>query len=665
MLTAQYYGDHLESLSLSHWLAQAQFHHSTQKFIICPEFYSSHDRHGVFTRVIYELQFLCLLTDIAQESHSNPISFICDIYRIKKNSKQAVEGQPSLFDPSIIENNNSVYDRIILNLSQFPRNNPHHFLMNQIQNKAQELKPNGLLIVLSTKKLFIPSLSERAEELLKDFKLESVLTFKKLKGRGEIPPYFYLLSKRSELENHKLSLCDPMPERPIPSLYEGIQKHPCLSFRVGGNLKTFSRFTIINQAFKEFFENKKPSTTPIYQRELSQDFTFEFYQDAMVDGRLINTTNRDTSKITHPNFFKSLIRSCHPMGHFFQIEHIPTEIKKTKPFLSEDLLGINLNPEDKYHYILILDYRNKSLPRLEFVPSHTLKSKLNEYGKALCSYFGLIPKTQSVNINLLRYFFKTQLGHQILHLSLNEGFNKLKAKVDSLLVPKFFEENKKLPPHVEEGLYLYHSSVKQLLRYDSNELKKDYSQIEKLSLGLSSDYPWHLMGLLILFEQKLDTAGDDIWIHENCFENKTFINSLVKSPTCPLYPNNPEVFVKFHIQKAQELHFPLKSLSVSKEDSVQKEVYELKLHGHQGEAISLYSHKNLVKFLEFILSKAIGKKMADILNYTKVPSLNDLNQLIEKQREMGEALLHIKSANQKLLSHLMNHQLYREDKTLT
>ena len=665
VLTAQYCGDHLESLSLSHWLAQGQFHHSNQKFIICPEFHSTRYRYGLFARVMYELQFLCLLTDIAQKSHSNIISFICDIYRIKENSKQVIEGQPSLFGPTIIKNNNSVYDRIILNLTKFPRNNPHHFLMNQIQAKAQELKNNGLLIVMSTKKLFIPSLSERADELLKDFKLESVLTFKKLKGKGEIPSYFYLLSKRSELKNHKRSLPGQMLINPASPLHEGIQKHPCLSFRISGDLKTFSRFTIINQAFKEFFRSKKPNTTPIYQRELSEGFTFEFYQDAMVDGRLINTTNKDTSKITHPKFFKSLICSCHPMGHFFQIEHIPTGTKKLKPFFSQDLLGMALNPEDKYPYLLILDYRNKSLPRVEFVPSHTLKSKLNEYGQALCSYFGLIPKITNININLFRNFFQTQLGHQVLHLSLNEGFNKLKAKVDSLLVPKFFEENKKLPPHVEEGLHLYHSSVKQLLKYDSHDLQKDYSQVEKLSLSLAYNYPWHIMGLLVLFEQTLDRAGDDIWIHENFFENKTFINSLVKFPTYPLYPNNPEVFIKIHIQTAQELYLPFKSLSIAKEDSLQKEVYELKIHGDQGEALSLYSHKNMVKFLEFILSKAVGEKMSDILNYTKIPHLKDLNQLIEKQREMGEALLHIKSANQKLLSRLINQQLYREDKTLT
>lgn len=658
VLTAQYCGDHLDSLALSHWLAQNQLHHPTQKFIICPEFHGPQHHHDIFTRLTYELQFLCLLTDIAQQSHSNPISFICDTYRLKENSKQVLEGQQPLFNQAIIQNNNWAYDRIILNLTQFPRNNPHHFLMNRIQAKVQELKANGLLIVLSAKKLFIPSLSERVEELLKDFKLESALTFEKLKGRGEIAPYLYILSKRNEIENRKLSLSGQLLIHPVSLPNEGIQKHPCLSFRISGDLKIFGRFTMINQAFKEFFKNKKPNTTPIYQRELSEGLAFEFYQDAMVDGKLINTTNKDTSKITHPNFFKNLMRSCYPMNYFFQIEQIPTGAKKIRPLFSQDLLGISLEPEDKYRYILILDYRNKSLPRLEFVPSNTFKSKRDEYGQALCSYFGLIPKIKNININLFRYFFKTQLGHQIFHLSLNDGFNKLKAKVGSILVPKFFEQDTRLPQHVEEGLLIYHYPVKQLLRYDSHELQRDYFQIEKLSLGLAANYPWHIMGLLVLFEQKLDTAGDEIWIHENCFENKTFINSLVKYPTRPLYPDNPEVFVKFHIQKAQELHFPFKHLSIAKANSAQKEIHGLKLHSNQGEALSLYSHKNLIKFLEFILTKTIGKKVTDILNYTKVPGISDLNQLIEKQREIGEALLHIKSANQKLLSRLINQQLY-------
>ena len=166
------------------------------------------------------------------------------------------------------------------------------------------------------------------------------------------------------------------------------------------------------------------------------------------------------------------------------------------------------------------------------------------------------------------------------------------------------------------------------------------------------------MGLLVLFEQKLDMVGDEVWTHENYFENKTFIDSLVKCPTQQLYPNNPEVYVKLHIKKTQDLHWPLKHLTAVKQNSVQKDMYELQLHGPEGNALSLYSHKDLIKFLEFVLKKTLGGKISDILSYLRIPSLSDLNKLIEKQREIGETLLTIKSANQKLLADLINQQLY-------
>ena len=648
ILTVQYCGDHLESLSLSHLLAQAERYSNCCPSIICPEFHSPHYRYGAFARLTYELQFLCLLVDTAKYSQRNPISFICETYRMKENSKQVIDAQQSLFTPTAIPNNRSAYDRIILNASKFPRNNPHHFLINQIQAKLPELKVNGFIIVLSKKKLFIPSLSERAEELLKRFKLESVLTFEDLKGRGEAPRYIYILSKRSKI--------------PIPN--EGIQKHPCRSFRVSGVLKTFSHFSIINQALKEFFKNQRPNSTPIHRRELSQGFTFEFYQDAMIDGHLINTTSTDTSKVTHPNFFKNLVHSCYPLSYFFQIEHISTEKERPRPFYSQNLLGINLGPEDKYSHILILDYRTRAFPRLEFVPSDSLKSKINQYGYASCCYFGLIPKIRNINIDLFRYFFSTSLGHQILHLSLNEGFNKLKAKMMALLVPKFFEQSKTLPQHVADGLQLYGISTSELLKCNYQDLQKSYLQVENLSWGLTSNYPWYIMGRLVLFQQNLEHAIENATIHDKCFEDQNFIDELIKCPTQSLYPNNAEVFIKFHTKKKQDIDSPLKSISANNKECYQGNMYGLQFYNNNEPVLSLYSHKNMIKFLQFILSQAEGERISDILNFTRIPALVNLNKLIEQQGEREKTLGEVKQANQKILSRLISRQLCQESASL-
>ncbi|MCY4644444.1 MAG: hypothetical protein OXB88_07480 [Bacteriovoracales bacterium] len=657
-LTLQYTGDHLESLSLSHWLAQGQVSSTPGKFAVCPEFCSDEYRYGTFARLAYELHFLCFLTDNAKRFHEDPISYICDIYRMKEGSKRIAKKQQSFFDPTIFKDTRFAYDRIVLNLTQFPKNNPHHFLISKIQDKISELKNDGFLVVLSAKKLFIPSLSEKVEELLKILKIEGVLTFKNLKGKGEIPPYLYILSKRKESEGSKLSLENQFLVNSVSGQNEKIQKHPCFSFRINGELKTFGRFSMINKAFRDFFKNKKSNTTPIYRKELSKDLSFEFYQDAIINGRLVNTTNKDTSKVTHPNFFKSLIRSCYQMGHFFQIDPIPMGNEKSKTLLSQDLLGIKFEPEDQYSDILVLDYKNKSNLHLEFVPKDTLKSKQDEYGRAFYSYFGLIPKIKNININLFRYFFKTPIGKQIIHLSLGGELNKLRARTSSLLVPRFFEQSKLLPGYISEGLHPFHLSTKELLKHDSKELLKDYLKIEKYISDLSSNYPWHIMGYLILFEQKLDNALEDIQSSENFFENKTFIQSLLQYPSHPLYPNNSEVFVKFHIEESQDLNFPLKSITLHGQNDLKKGMYELALHNQNGKVLSLFSHKNLIKFLDFILTKMIGEKILNVLFYTKIPTPKDLNQLIENQKDTGKNLQDIKLLNQKLLVQLLNRQLY-------
>ena len=657
VLATQYCGDHLESLALSLGLAQEQSRHALGSAVICPEFCNSRYRYGVFARLAYELQFLCSLVDTAKHLNHNPIAFITKTYRLKENSKRVAQGQQSLFNSTTILGNNAAYDRIVLNLTQFPSNNPHHFLVGQIHSKVEELKVNGLLIVLSSKKLFIPSLSDRVEELLKDFKLESALTFEQLKGRGEIPPYIYILSKRDQFTDTQ-HLSSDQSQAVFPLQDAGIQKHPCLSFRISGSLKAFTYFSIINQCFSEFFHSKSPGTIPLYQKELAEELTFEFYQDAMVDGRLINTTNKDTSKITHPSFFKNLMRSCHSLSYFFQVKQIQTDLAKSGPTYSQDLLGISLTPQDQYRYILIVDYRNKSFPRLEFIPSDTFEAKLDEYGQALCAYFGLIAKIKDTNINLFRYFFKTQLGQQILQISLNDGLSRLKAKVGSILVPGFFEMGKHPPPHVINGLSIYHYQVKDFLKCDAQELLESYLQLEKLIPDLAASYPCYTMGLLVLFEQKINTTGDEIWVHENCFENKTFINSLVKCAVQPLYPNNPEIFVQFHAKKASELDFPLASIALHKEDVGKEDAWQLKLHTAHGSVVSFYAHKNMIKFLEFILAQAKGARVCDILGHGKVPSVANLSQLIEQQKAISEVLLQIKSANQKVLSDLVYRQLH-------
>ena len=86
-----------------------------------------------------------------------------------------------------------------LNLSKFPKNNSHFYLLHQIQDQLKDLKSQGKLIVFSAKKLFIPSQKDKIEGLLKQLKLECYLTLDQLKTHSNLNPYIYIFSRK---KNH-------------------------------------------------------------------------------------------------------------------------------------------------------------------------------------------------------------------------------------------------------------------------------------------------------------------------------------------------------------------------------------------------------------------------------------------------------------------------------
>ena len=663
MLKTRYDGDHLEALFRSHWLAQSQ-DISSHTPLICPEFSQVGGDSEKFSQLSCELYFLSILVERALKQGLNPVSHICQIYRCKENASYGSQGQSSLFDSDIMGDTHSFYDCIVFTITQFPSNNPQSFLINQVQAKGKKLKANGRMIILSTQKLFIPSLADRVEVLLKDLKLESALTLKDITGRGQIPPYIYILSKKGYGEKQST--------KPSPSLdqmtFTGtrlnnmeIQKHPCLSLRITGNLKALSQFSIINQEFDEFFKSRKRQIAPFYHKDLPIGLSFDFHPDALVDGSLIHTTNKDTSKITHPNFLKNLIHSCETLSYFFLLEPIKTAGTRKNDLFAHDLLGISQKPEEQFLDILIFDYRKKQQPRLEFIPASSYESKCNEYGQALCSYFGLIPKVKNININIFHYFFQTPLGQQILLLSLNDGLTHLRSKISSLLVPKFFEKSLHLPSDLIAKIKLYGCSIEGLLNLEAFELSKQYGEVKKNALELAALYPWHVASLLILFDQKLTAFQRKETKDNHYFLNENFIRSLVQQATQPIYPNNQDIFINFQPTKEScehRLYEPIEDIKVIEKRDGEGKSSTLELYTSSGLALTMHSGKNLIEFLAFILQrKVLGRKVVDIVCETRAPGLKDLDGLVAKHHQFRETIREIKKSNQQVLNKVINNQL--------
>src|SRR5205823_2470264 len=119
-----------ESLSLSHWLAQENNINFRWDEVLCPDFKGLEFVSGTFAKICNELQFLTFLSNKADYQGEKPIGYICKImgghFRNRKNN---------VSQGLLLEDNpfyTSTYDRVVLNLCNFPKNNPQHYLMNQI-----------------------------------------------------------------------------------------------------------------------------------------------------------------------------------------------------------------------------------------------------------------------------------------------------------------------------------------------------------------------------------------------------------------------------------------------------------------------------------------------------------------------------------------------------
>ena len=197
--------------------------------MLCPDFKGQEFTSGVFAKICNELQFLTFLANKAEHQNEKPIEYICKImgghFRNRKNTSPR--------QGLLLEDNpfySSTYDRVVLNLCHFPKNNPQHYLMTQILDQVKYLKNNGYLFVLSNKKLFVPSLRERLEPVLKELKVEAIFDLDNVKGKGELGSYIYIFRKR---------------HMPVNSA-----KQLCSYFRVSADLRSFGEFSSIT----EFFE---------------------------------------------------------------------------------------------------------------------------------------------------------------------------------------------------------------------------------------------------------------------------------------------------------------------------------------------------------------------------------------------------------------------------
>jgi hypothetical protein len=638
-LNTLFQGDFLESISLSHWLAQENNVGKEWEEVITPDFNGNKFTSGRYLKVCQELQFLSFLVLMAKEQNHQPVSLISSIYKQKNaKSKMDAQGQISFFD--IETSLTPLYDRIFINLVNPPKKNPHHYLTTQISTHGENLANDGYLYVFSNQKLFVPSHSEKVQALLNKYKLHTRINLERLDGKGEIAKYIYIFSKK--ILNKK--------EDFLSNLNNTVQKESCTSLNFSGSLTHFSKFELLKDEFSLVISNSESINSPLFQNELEEGLTFEFHQDAILGGKLLSN-NGDNNNITHPSYFKNLTRTCIPIDQFFIVENLSAKVEKN----TSELLGLSFKAEERFPYLLIVDFTNENDIRVELTTTDLLRAKIQEYGNAYFQYFGLIPKLANMNINLLREFFETTVGKQIIQLTFNGGLTKMKSKLRAMLVPKFIMEVNYLGDDSTSDLEIFTKEITQLTKYHPETLLKQVSDAATYVESLKVSYPWHLSCILSHFKTTLEDhlvrkPGND----ECNYENPAIINELVQLETRAIYPSNPDIYLSMVTGDRNSIHEPLSFTEIKKVESG----LALVLHNKANPIVELHGEKELLNFISFILGSAAGTQISSLLQNLRVPSASDIKFVLDSQTETSETLEKVLIQTKSLLNSIIIGQIF-------
>lgn len=622
IISCKFSGDNLESLTLSHWLAQESNKYIRWEQILCPDFKKTDFLNGQYIKIVNELQFLTFLAKIAKIQGQVPTVFISNIINSHLfNRKNSNDVQKSLMFNEQLEVQ-STYDRVILNLNHYPKNNPQHFLFNKIAQAKADMKDSGYLYVMTSKKIFVPSQKSKIDQLLKDLKLEGIINLSGVEGKGEIGEYIYIFSKQSF------------------NLYNPTDKQACINFRLSSQLRTFQKFQNLTSLLQDFFINHTNDLPPLFQK-VCDDARLEFYQDAISNGQLIHSSSKDSSKITHPLFFKKMMGLCNPLDYFFEIQNIDFDPESKD---EEDTLFnfSNTFERDEAPYTIVIDKRNKHHTKLEIIKTSTLELKSYEYGHALCSYFYAYPKWPHLNIESIRDYFTSNIGSQIINLTFSTELRKIKSNLNKILIPKYFANVDLVPEHIAGALSIFKDDPSKLLSYHPNEIKKNYEQAKNLLISLVKKYPSHCLQLNSQFSKVLTIALEKLG-HTGNSKTINFNNPLIKSPllmskTYGIYPSNEDIYIEFNSDAISEIHAPLTHY---KKTSVQKGEYAttaLEVYANDCKILTIFSDEQMLNFLEFLLENVKNIPISKVLQGLQVPRSSDLKSILSSYQSLKRCL---------------------------
>ena len=646
ILNTKFVGDHIESLGQSHWLAQEENLKLPLSEIICSEFASEEPGAELFIKLIQELHFLTFLVSYSINKNLRPKEILSKITRERFNTIKNQSG--SQFN--LFANKEISYDRCILNASNLPKKNPHHHLITKIISHKGNLNNGAYLIVLSNQKIFVPSQSKKVQDLLVTFKVEAAINLEKLKGKGEVSNYVYILKKRG-LTTKSSALYHLPPSS--GSSVEIQKQETCYTFRYQGDLKQFSQFDLLVEDMMNFFTNRSSFTTSIYQKNINDSLHFEFHQDAIIDGKLLSSLSHEQDKITHPQFFKNLTKGCTPLESFFSIVDLDNNDENN---LTNTLLGISASASNFNHQILIVNLTSPVRPEIEICSQAAIKAKKEEYGVAYYQYFKIIPKITHINYNLLKEFFESSIGNQIIQICLSGGMTKVKGKLKGLLIPNFFKGGFEIQNSIFHSSYFAKVDKKQLLEEDPSILDEKFEKELNSLQAIKSESIWGYLSLLTHLKIQLKMATEQLSETSNqelAFNNPLICKELANLKTQKVYPND-EIFTEILIDQKEDMDKPITQGLISDDDLPNLKVF------HQDTCLlKFYADKEVLIFINFILNKAAGHSLLTVLQNMSVPKSEDLKNILKNHQNLTQALFKVSKRIDDLLKSEITKEIAR------
>jgi len=628
IISCKYTGDYMESLALSHWLAQ----HNNKDFkwdqVLCPDFKGREFDSGAFLKMLNELQFMTFLAEIAQTQGQEPRAFIAKVMGGHFQNRKNCGERPSLLGETPFSR--STYDRAVLNLCHLPKNNPYHAMMAQIDDQLGFLKAGGWMFVIAGTSLFAPSQRERLESLLQDAELKAVFDLEAVKGKGEMGQWLYVFRKRGSAPREL--------------------REPVSWFRFTADMHSFQDFSDVTEVLRSFYLDHLEEEPVLWQQEWGQGFRLEFFQEAILSGHLIHSASEDHSRVTHPRYFRALLNSSVALGTIFELKSIHPE----EWLSSRSALGVSRGGGT----ILMVSHQSSDETKLSLHPESTLRALYQDHGASLCHYFLVTPKQAGLNPNLLRKYFETQVGRQLIQLTFTGGLTKVKAQLAKLLVPKWFARGDFLPAAQRAALDFLRWPAEQITATDANELSARWNHFSQVSASLMSRYACEVLSALVEFEQTLASltgqSGLTRLSERLNFENPTLQAALAALRPLPLMrQDNPDVYVAFvDGTEAQDLRSPLKRVELRTYVEGERKSFSLELLTETRSIVQLHSEEELLLFIQFVLQGAKGRPVGQVLKALHVPALAEVRAVI------GESL-----AQQKIFSALQReaHQLLEQN----